>query len=383
MSHFASWSRGFAVPAEHLSVFRVVYAAWTLATGVRVVPWVGDVPPALFKPPPYSLGALLASAPPTWVLDVLSAASIALLVLLLFGVRTRATSLALFATFVVLQTLEYSFGKIDHHRVFFTVVPIVFAFSSWGSSFSWDAARRGPETEPTEPTWADAWPVALFGLIIALGFVSAGVGKAAAWIDFDLTTQGARNWLLGGYFVLDRQDYLAPLFLRLDWPYLWEGMDMAAVVFELGALPALLAGARWFRRFAAVAISFHIANHLILNIDFLSLWVVYVVFAPEATVWIRSGKAHHAFRRVVSSGWCFRVVMALHLGVYGVVRGQGLAPARFSLSLLAFEGVGLDASTLLDLATIGLSILAILVLAWPNALASAEVAPARHELDLA
>ena len=278
-SWFDRWLWSFRTPTEGLALYRVLFAGYVLVTGVPMVSWAGRLPPAFFDPPDYSLGMFFSSMPSEGFLSALSVALVALYVMLLFGWHTRAVSLALTAVLGVGLTFHYSFGKIDHGEVFLLVVPFILAFSPWGEAYSLDAARRrGGEAETVRSPLRKAWPVALVAVVIALAYASAGLQKLP-WLDLDLTTHGARRWLIDGYQRQGRTDLLAGFFYGIRNPYMWEVMDVTAVVFEVGFAVALLRGT-WFRVWAAVAIGFHAANYFILNISFTHLVVIYALFLP-------------------------------------------------------------------------------------------------------
>ncbi len=276
MSLFSRWVRSYAVPTEGLALFRILFAAQALVLELPAFGWAGTLPPAFYNPSRYSLGALLEVPPSALVLNVFSLAAVVLFVALLFGYRTRAVSLLLAVVLVVGLTFVYGYGKIKHQYVFFAAVPLVMAFSPWGQAFSLDAARRGARPAPLR--WSNAWPVALMALVIGFGYFSAGLPKAPVWFDLDLSTHGARSWLVNG-FQSGRQGWLAEWFFHNENPYLWEGMDYLAVSFELGFLLAVL-HVTAFRAFLIAAIGFHAANVFIMNIDFTHLAFIYALFLP-------------------------------------------------------------------------------------------------------
>ena len=335
-SVFDRWLWGWATPTEGLAAFRILHAGYVLVMGMPAFAWAGEQPPGFFDPPRYSLGMFFESMPGVPVLGALSVALVALYVALLFGWRTRAVSLGLAAVMAVGLTFEYSFGKIAHQHVFFWIVPLVLAFSPWGEAYSLDAARAARDgrqpggLERSGLRLANAWPVALVALLVGLGYFSAGLPKALVWLDFDLTTHGARRWLINGYYDLGRRDWLAEWFYGLQNPYLWEAMDVAAVAFEVGFLVAVLR-ARWFRLVAAVAIVFHAANYFILNIDFTRLVAVYALFLPWSAdlAWLERERVTAALDRVFSSGRLFLAAVTVVPGAYAVALALGWRPRWF------------------------------------------------------
>ncbi len=318
MSFFERWVRSYATPTEGLGLFRIVYAGSALLLGIPAFGWIGSIPPAFFKPPRYSLGVFFESAPSIAALQVLSVLTVALCIALLFGYRTRLVSLLLGVALVVGLTFSYSFGKINHGYSFFQWVPLVMVLSPWGEAFSLDAARRGNTRRPdrTSLGWENAWPVALLALVIGFGYFSAGLPKSLVWVDFDLTTHGARSWLVNGFQEQSRQAWLAPWFFGNQNPYFWEMMDLTAVTFEVGFLLSVL-HVRAFRLFIAVAVVFHAINLFMLNINFTRLAFIYTLFLPWGYVLAgRWGTRLASAARMFQSGRLFLVVLVLGVGLW-------------------------------------------------------------------
>jgi predicted DCC family thiol-disulfide oxidoreductase YuxK len=157
------------------------------------------------------------------------------------------------------------------------VTPLVMAFSGWGARLSVDAKRARAAGAPEPPV--HAWPLSLLALLLGFAFFSSGLPKLRAWADFDLTTQGARSWLVSGWYDLDRTKLLAPYFMGVSNAVFWEVTDLVAVAFELGVLLSLVRRGL-FRGFLFIAVMFHFSNLLMLNISFLGMLPVYAMFAP-------------------------------------------------------------------------------------------------------
>jgi predicted DCC family thiol-disulfide oxidoreductase YuxK len=67
--------------------------------------------------------------------------------------------------------------------------------------------------------------------------------------------------------------------LSINNPYFWEAMDLTAVTFETTFIFSLLKRSL-FRTYVFIAVMFHVANLLMLNIGVITLLPVYVIFAP-------------------------------------------------------------------------------------------------------
>jgi hypothetical protein len=264
------WIHGFmpAVP-QGLALTRIAFAAYFLfIRGVPHVEWVAELPAGFLNPSPLSFPAFMSDFPPTYLVHAL----LILFIFLFCGFRTAATSIALTLAWIVSNSLRYSLGKIDHD-IMAVLTPAVMAFSGWGAVWSLDARAGG------RPLRVQAWPLALLALLVAFGFLSAGVPKLLAWADFDLATQGTRRWLVDGWYGLGRRRLLAPFFMQRTDAYFWELLDLTAVAFETTFVLSLVRRSV-FRTYLLAAVMFHVANVLMLNIGFLTLLPVYLVFAP-------------------------------------------------------------------------------------------------------
>ncbi|MEM1043249.1 MAG: hypothetical protein AAGI91_11540 [Bacteroidota bacterium] len=313
MTLFNRWIHSYAVPTEGLALFRILFAGHTLLLGFPTFGWVSSLPPAFFSPPEFSLGAFFASMPSAFFLNALFVAEAVLVVALLFGYRTRLVSLLLAAVISVGLTFVYSQGKIQHGTTFFILTVLVMAFSRWGDAFSLDAVRRrdGGLQEPPSVAWANAWPVALMALAIAFGYFSAGFPKSLVWLDFDLNTHGARDWLSGRVQRGDQGVFGLWLFHNHTNALAWELTDLTAVAFEIGFLFAVL-HFRLFRTFLVLAVVFHTANTFILGIDFTRLGFIYALFMPwERLLAGRWGERLRSAGAVFASPRLFLSVMVL------------------------------------------------------------------------
>jgi hypothetical protein len=117
----------------------------------------------------------------------------------------------------------------------------------------------------------------LLAFMIGLAFLTAGTAKVfAGWLD--LHTHAARGYYLRGYVVGDKDEFLAPLFLRVhDIGVLWEALDWFTVALECGLIVAVL----WWRTFrigVAFAALFHLGVLLVMNIQFSANIVAYGAF---------------------------------------------------------------------------------------------------------
>jgi predicted DCC family thiol-disulfide oxidoreductase YuxK len=329
------WIHGFLpVTAEGLALSRIFFAGYFLVTGIPTFSWVSRNPPGFFDPPQLSIANLFATFPPMGVMRTLDLVICVLLIFLLVGIETRASSILLTVAWILGNSFRFSFGKIDH-SILAVVTPAVMAFSGWGDTYSIDAKFR--KAAPR----LNAWPLTLLALLVAFGFFSGGLPKLLSWVDFDLTTHGVRNWLVSGWYELDRRKLLAPFAMSVHNPYVWEAFDLLAVVFEVGFLFSL-ARRGLFRTYLFIAIMFHLVNVLMLNIGFLTLLPVYVVFAPWERIVPRL--PHGLLRAVdrLASPRGLMALLVLFLPLYLLADGVSVDTAANAFSHLgiAFETVG-------------------------------------------
>jgi hypothetical protein len=274
----ARWREQFAVSAASLGVFRVIFVLYTAAFGEFSCRWIAQLPRAFFSPHAFMFTSLVGGFPGATALWLLDLGMLSSLVLVLVGFRTRVATAALILLTLVSSSYRYSFGKIDHD-ILFQGVLLVMLGENWGSALSLDAhlARRRSANVPP-------YSLRPLAVILALAFATAGVPKALAWVDFDLSSSGFLSWFFPGYYVFGRTRLLADLVTQVRPLWLWELADVAAVVFELGFLVAVFRR-RWMLRWLTVASVFHLVNCLVLNIAFTVNVIVYLTFVPWARLW--------------------------------------------------------------------------------------------------
>jgi hypothetical protein len=246
-------------PSTGLGVLRIAAGLFFLVWFMPVRRWVGVAPPAFFNPPPISLARFFSGFPPEAVMAAADVVAVALACLIVVGVKARSCTIALTVLSIAGNVFVYAFGKIDHDILLYVFLGCM-AFSGWGRQLAWLPDRRHRSDVPERS-------LALLAVCIAFAMFSAGFEKAIFWVDLDLQTGGFLSWFYTGYFDLDRRHLLAPVVLTLP-PSLFELADYAAVVFELGALPALLIGPLAWRLWLLGACLFHLTSTLLLNISF-------------------------------------------------------------------------------------------------------------------
>ncbi len=329
------WIHGFLpVTAEGLALSRIFFAAFFLVTGIPTFSWVSRNPPGFFYPPSLSVANLFATFPSTAVMRTLDLVIGVLLIFLLVGFKTKASSIVLSVAWIFGNSFRYSFGLIDH-TILSVVTPAVMAFSGWGEAYSIDAKARNGAPR------LNAWPLTLLALLLGFGFFSAGFPKLFVWADFDLTTQGARSWLVTGWYRLGRRKLLAPLAMSVHNPLVWETMDLTAVAFETSFIFSLVRRGL-FRTYLFIAVMFHLVNLLMLNIGFITIFPLYVVLAPWERIVprLRPGVLRMADRLASVKGLIALLVLFLPLYLFEDRVSVNTAANAFSHLGIAFEYFG-------------------------------------------
>lgn len=277
--------------------------------------WVGKVPQTFFKPPVLSVMSLLPGFPSTAVMWTVDVVALSLACLLLLGVYSRFTTLAMVGVGVFSSNATMCFGKIDHDGVFWAYLTCM-AFSGWGQRLALIPDKPG---RPDGPVRA----MALLGVCIGFAMSAVGVHKALGWVDFDTSTGGFLGWFAGSYFVNDRRELLAPYVLGVP-PVGLELIDYAGVLFESSCFVMLLWGRRAWRLWLLAACVFHLINTLTLNIPFLQNLLPYWAFvdfsSAQATLekwWSKKAV------RLASVGLGVGFVL-LHIGLRFAGRGRWL-----------------------------------------------------------
>jgi hypothetical protein len=255
--------------SKNLATLRIFYTLFILYYSTPQFAWIGRMPNSLFMPPRISPSNLFTGFPDYKLMFGVDVLLILLSIFILLGLKARVSGVIFFCVYVLASSFHYSFGKIDHKFVFVSFI-LGLSIAGWGSRFAIMPDRQYSDTTQRRI-------LAVLATILCFGMLTAGAGKAKAWIDFDLDTGGFLAWFYSGYFNLERTYFLAPLVLKLP-PRFFECFDYFAVVFETTPFVMLLAGRRWWLLWLWVASIFHLSNTLILNIPFVEHAMVYLTF---------------------------------------------------------------------------------------------------------
>lgn len=271
-SQLDAWiQRGFRVDSAGLALFRIFFSLFILLLKLPVALWVAGLPGDFYRPPP-GLPRLFGGFPSYELLFVLNAALALAAFCLLIGLRARVASLAVGCILMILNAAFYSLGKINHDNLV-VILPLLFAFSSWGERFSveriWSLPKIGTNPE------RDSCLMAYFSLLICVGMFQSGLIKLITgwWRPDTLTT-------LGYLLTIQEWQYQVDIGMMLRGntsQWFWKLMDYSAVVFELSFIFGILCKRR-FLILLSIACTFHFANALIFGIPFGHNLVAYAAF---------------------------------------------------------------------------------------------------------
>lgn len=334
--------KGYPQTGESLAVYRIVFAFSTLfilgpgRLGIGVTSGeVGGAPAGMFHPP-LGPAMLLSSWPPASVIlgvELLLAASLGAV---LIGAFTRTASLSTAACGLVLTSLLYSEGKIDHTFLWTVLVPAVMAWTSWGDTWSIDAGRERVRRRSGFRSDARR-PIAL--MAVALGIVFAGaatVKVVTGWLD--PSTSAALGWVFAHGAQIGFGAH-APLTLAVTPPFVWLVIDYATVIFEFGMLIAALRRDWMVPYLFGAAVLFHSGAALVGFPSFFEIIIVYLLFVRFDAVAQQFRKPLDTFGRLaVGRPLLVAGVAAAVLVVYGGVAIALGTPVTLVL-LLAAAGV--------------------------------------------
>lgn len=261
-----------------LAVLRITFTTWLLLGGAgRRFPSVSEIPQSMWDPPLGPL-RLLPSVPPRWFLVVVSVWVTCSLILVLSGLWTSRASVSAGVGLLAIDSIQNSFGKIDHGLLLLSSFLILMSWSGWGGAASIDL-RRGRSDVPR------SWPIAVTLLMLSVMMMMAALPKATSeWFDTSFSALQVRQLVGATSFGADR--YLAQWATGFDNALLWESFDWVTIAFE-GAFVFVVWKRRHMQVLLAFAALFHVSVLLLLNIHFTGFLFVYAV----AFDWSRVGRA--------------------------------------------------------------------------------------------
>jgi predicted DCC family thiol-disulfide oxidoreductase YuxK len=265
-----SWLDGGDFTRTSLARYRIIFAAVYLL----VLPdfsWVAVYADSMYNAPPGPF-RLFSGFPPETVLRSLEALFAVCLVAILVGWHTRIAS---FAAVLIAMTgfgFDYGVGKIDHD-ILLVLIPAALAVAGWGDRLSVDAWRRRHRGETEPPERAEQWPLRLYVLAVGLAFLTAGLAKVHGdWLNPH--SHAVQALEARAFFTHGRHGLLAGPFVNINNPVLWEALDIATILLEVGMVVAVLSWAGTRFGFAAAS-TFHLGVLFIMNIAFFMNVLIY------------------------------------------------------------------------------------------------------------
>lgn len=254
------------IGGKAISAFRILFAFFLLFTGTRTFASIDEVPTTLYRPKKNL--AKWFDLPDIEFFIALDYLLLIALVFLLFGFKTKWSSVVIGIVLIVGQSFDFSFGKISHGLLFVTFIPLVMAFSNWGRYYSVDE-KLGERRSVRK------WPLTLMSFIVGFGMMTAGLQKLrGGWLNPDF--QAIKFQIFKSHLNL-REGILTDLFLSIKSVFFWELMDYLIIIFEIGFLIAI-ANYKWFRGWVIAALCFHVGVFFILDITFSKNVIAYFLF---------------------------------------------------------------------------------------------------------
>ncbi|MCT7656844.1 hypothetical protein [Mycobacterium deserti] len=334
--------RGYTQTSESLAIYRILFALTTLfilgpgRLGVGVTSGeVGGAPAGMFHPP-LGPAILLTTWPSAGVILAVELLLVASLGAILVGAFTRTASLSAATCGLVLTSLLYSEGKIDHTILWTVLVPALMAWTSWGDTWSVDAGRE--RVRQREGFQSDAClPIA--GMAVALGIVFAGAATVkvlTGWLDPG--TSASLGWAFA-HGVQIGFGAEPPLPLPATPTVVWLVIDYATVIFEFGMLIAAMRRDWMAPYLFGAAALFHSGAALVGFPAFFEIIVVYLLFVRYDAVARRFSRPLGAFGRLAARRPVLVCAVAASvLALYSLAALRVGAPLTVVL-VLAFVGV--------------------------------------------
>lgn len=262
-------SKSTQADVRSVCVYRIMAGLSLLTINYKNIAWIGNSPQAFFKPPLLSLAVLFKGFPSPVFFSAMEVLLIIAALFITVGIKTRISTFAYIIISVFTLNFKYSFGKIDH-EIMSNVLLLCMSFSGWGRYLA-IVPDKIKNTDSAEKS------LSLLSVLLCFAFFSAGFEKAVGWINFDVNSNGSGRWFYVGYYILERQYLLAPFVAHMPF-WIFKVMDFLAVPFELSPLFFLLSSKKAWRFWLLIACTFHIANTLVLNINFIGLAIIYLAF---------------------------------------------------------------------------------------------------------
>ena len=175
-----------------LSIIRIIYGLFILTLIHLDFSWLGDIPQGLFLPNFLSLSNLFHGFPSYITMRTIEIILVLLGLGILLGIKSRWAGVIFVITYIIGNSFNYSFGKINHDLIFFITFLLGLSFTNWGVNNA-----IIPDHQVSSNTQRKILTV--LAIMLCFGMFTAGFEKAIHWVDFDLETGGFLSWFYGGY----------------------------------------------------------------------------------------------------------------------------------------------------------------------------------------
>lgn len=227
-------------------------------------------------------------------------------IMAIFGLFTRVTTVVSVLLGIYLIGIPQLSGKVNHlHHIM--MIGAVLACSRCGDALSIDAvirAFRGADRGVVAPPHRGVrygLPIRVAMMVLATVYFFPGFWKVATNGPQWVFSNNLENHMLQKWFELET--YTPPIPLHKA-PFSGPGGALFAVVFEFG-LPFALLWKRTRVIWAAMGLAFHNLTNLLMNISFITLQVMYVMFVDWQRLLRWIGKRMFGERlRVLYDGNC-------------------------------------------------------------------------------
>ncbi|MFK8023161.1 MAG: HTTM domain-containing protein [Ilumatobacter sp.] len=268
-----------SAPAERLAAFRIAVGVFVVVYLVGRSPvFLGLADRRAVDFDPVGLLSAMGEPPPTVLVPVAVALTVASAAAATIGWRHRITGVAAALGVLFLTTLRSSWGQLLHFENLMALQLIIVALSPSADAWSLDA--RAGRTRPDLAGVRYGWPLGLASLVMVVTYVIAGLAKlrygGIEWIAGDtlrnhVAYSAARLDLIGG-----NAPILAEFIVRRAW--VLPLFAFVAVAVELSA-PVVFVGARSRNVWVAAAWLMHVGILVSMSVGFPSP-LFGVAFAP-------------------------------------------------------------------------------------------------------
>ncbi len=323
---FDVWiANAFRVDPVDLAVFRILYAAYVIVAVLPAASWL-HAEVSVFFCPPLSLAACATDLPTAVTVAWWNVALAVAVSLLLVGWQTPASSWATGLLLLLLNSWNYSLGKINH-EILLVAVPLTLAGSSWGKRLSLDSLGTAIARRGEGPIRSRSLTILAF--ILGVSMFTAGLAKAGTgWLAWG--SQATLGHLVNNVIGAQRPSWVAEAFLRIQSPLFWKMADWSALLMELAFGVAFIRGS-WMRTVIAAACVFHLGVWLLFGIVFAPNVVAYGAFVSYRAVGQSLLARWRSGRRLADNvaplmtnrlARCGPLALALAIAGFSIVQGQ-------------------------------------------------------------